>query len=673
LKEFFDNHLSKMKRSAAATYWRLTSSAITLLVAVILSFPQFLSGQGYYKVEVRNTNCPVSNHEADLWYFGQNAGINFMGDLAVPLLNNDVLTSIQSCANICDSNGRLLLMTDGMRVWDGGQGLMPNGSGLHGDPGVTMPAIIIPKPNDPNIYYIFTIDRPQIHALDTNVFGLQYSEVNLTLNGGRGDVSLKNRPLVSEVCEKVTAVQDQNGTDYWVVAHSWDSDQFISIHVTEDGVDTATFVTSTAGSVHSGPISTNNSVGFMKISPDGTRLALAIHGSKKYEIFDFNSSNGRVNNAIPSPAVYSGAYGIEFSPDAHYLYTTTAFVGGLPDSVSRLFQFDVTQGSNIWTSGVELAINNVAEYFCGLQLGTDGRIYVARSPNGNMAAGVIYNPKRPGTECNFNLLNGSASDFNLGGGAKRSKYGFPAFMQSYFDVPHFDAEMVCFTDTTAFKLTNPANVTTVSWNFGDNSTGSSNTSTAMEPTHIFSAPGTYTVTVTENGTYSYSEQVYVNEPPFPTLPDTVYMYRGASVLLNAGDGFTSYEWNTGEYSSVIKVSQPGVYWVIVQNQTCCFNIDSVTVLLFDIMVPNAFRPGGTNTVFRAIPTSQQAIENFSMYIYDRWGMQIFESKEITEGWDGTYKGNPAPGDVYVWIVNYDIEREGKMERVAYKGNVILLR
>lgn len=408
----------------------------------------------------------------------------------------------------------------------------------------------------------------------------------------------------------------------------------------------------------------------MKVSPDGSKLAVAIQGKMMYELFTFNNGTGDISGVISSDPVFSGAYGVEFSSDASYLYASTAFVGGLPDSISRLYQFDIGLGNSIFDNPVELAMNDVAEYFCGLQLATDGRIYVARSPYGFDAVGVIYNPKRPGFECNFNLLNGAASEFNLGG--KRSKYGFPIYMQSFFDVPHFDAEMICFSDTTAFKLTNPANVNTVSWNFGD-PTSTSNTSTAMEPTHIFSAPGTYTVTVNENGTYSYSEQVNISELPFAMLPDTVYMYRGSTVLLNAGDGFASYYWSTDETTSVIKVSQPGKYWVRVENEKCCFNVDSCTVLLFDIMVPNAFRPGGTNSVFRAIPTSQQAIENFSMYVYDRWGQQVFVSEEITEGWDGTYKGNPAPGDVYVWIVNYDVEREGKQERMAYKGNVILLR
>jgi gliding motility-associated-like protein len=91
------------------------------------------------------------------------------------------------------------------------------------------------------------------------------------------------------------------------------------------------------------------------------------------------------------------------------------------------------------------------------------------------------------------------------------------------------------------------------------------------------------------------------------------------------------------------------------------------------MVPNAVRPGGTNSVFKAYASSLEAINNFAMYIYNRWGQQIFLTNDITQGWDGKLKGVDVPGDVYVWLINYDVERAGKTVKIAYKGNVILLR
>jgi gliding motility-associated-like protein len=237
-------------------------------------------------------------------------------------------------------------------------------------------------------------------------------------------------------------------------------------------------------------------------------------------------------------------------------------------------------------------------------------------------------------------------------------------------------ENICFADTTSFILQNNSNIDNISWDFGDASSGS-NSSAAIVPTHVFSGPGTYTVQVTETyggASYGpYPETVVVNELPAVSIGDTVYMYPGSPLLLDAGEGFVSYEWSSGENTQTVKISQPGDYWVIVQNERCCFNIDSVTVIFFDVMVPNAFRPGGTNNIFRAYASSLDAINNFTMYIYNRWGQQIFVSNDISQGWDGNIKGKEAPGDVYVWLINYDVQREGSTKKIAYKGNVVLLR
>jgi gliding motility-associated-like protein len=62
-----------------------------------------------------------------------------------------------------------------------------------------------------------------------------------------------------------------------------------------------------------------------------------------------------------------------------------------------------------------------------------------------------------------------------------------------------------------------------------------------------------------------------------------------------------------------------------------------------------------------------------MYIYSRWGQQVFESNDIGLGWDGTINGKPAPIGAYVWIIFYDIEQEGSQERIAHRGTLVLVR
>lgn len=660
----------KKKRSGKPALPALMIVWITL----ILSVPFTSLAQGYLKAELRSTNCFVSSHQADRWFFGQNAGLDFRQQDPQPDITNYSMNIPTSASVIADSLGNILFFTDGAKVWNRNYDVMPNGDGLHGFVGYTQPVLIVPRPGNPDIYYVFTTHRPKQNQFDPQtVYGFEYNEVNLGMNAGLGDVTIKNKELLPpEVSSKLTATKHSNGVDYWVVTHKFNSREFCAFRVTANGVDTTGYVSSVLGTEHTAPGETNNGIGYMKISPDGSKLALAIHGSDVFEIFNFNNNSGQVTNAITSAPVFDEAYGVAFSSDSRYLYGSTTSTS-LPQPnftpPSYIFQFDINAGANIFSSYVTIAEDTLGSYFGGMQLGTDGRIYVTRSPYGNAALSVIENPKRPGTACNF-----APAAMDLAG--KRSRFGLPNFVQTYFDLPHFDVEDICFSDTTQFILQNNSNIESISWDFGDASSGQ-NTSTAINATHIFSQPGTYTVQVTE--TFQgipygpYTETVIVNELPQVSIPDTVYMYPGNPILLDAGEGFTSYEWSTGENTQTIKAAEPGLYWVTVQNERCCFNIDSVRVIVFDVIVPNAFRPGGVNNIFRAYASSEAAIRNFNLYIYNRWGQQIFLSTDIGDGWDGKIKGKDAPGDVYVWLVTYDVEREGKTERIAYKGNVVLLR
>lgn len=647
-----------------------------LTATLLLVFTGTITAQGLLKAEVVNTNCPTSSKEAETWYFGQNAGIDFTSGDAVPLTDMSGLNVPQGNAVISDSLGNLLFYTDGMTVYDRRRNPMPNGSGLGGNPGVTQPAIIVPRPGPGRIYYIFTVDLLPFFPGDTTKSGFSYTEIDMDLNNGYGDVtSIKKKQLLPLVSSKVSAVRHGNGVDYWVVTHEYNSSNYCSFLVSESGVDSVA-VKSSTGIVQSGDLFTNNFVGNMKISPDGTKIASAIYGLDVFEIANFNVSNGTVNGAVTSPPDYKWAYGVAFSADNSKLYGSTAYIGGNPDSASSLYQFDVTQGGAIFDNPVLLDENTTGRYYCGMQQGPDGRIYIARAFNyfgfGEMS--VIYNPDRPGLACNLDMINGSFQDFSLGG--KISSWGTPNFMQSYFDLPHFNVDSVCLLDSTMFRLRNEANIASVEWNFGDPGSNALNTSTDIRPFHRFTDPGTYQVTVTEfygGESYTYTESVTVNELPYTQLPDTIFMYQGSSVRLDAGMGFSSYLWSNGETSDAITVNEPGDYWVVVENQKCCFNLDSVKVILFDIIVPNAFRPGGVNSVFRPIPTAGVDLNRYQMFIYNRWGQLIFESNSVEEGWDGTVNGEPAPGDVYVWLINYFVERDGGDERVTRRGNLMLLK
>jgi len=124
------------------------------------------------------------------WFFGNQFGLNFSS--GAPVFEPGGQTARwEGCSAISDANGNLLFYTDGIDVWNKLHFVMPNGSGLMGGYGSsTQSSLIVPKPNDSLRFYIFTADE------DVGPNGFRYSEVDITLNGGLGDVTLKNIPLI---------------------------------------------------------------------------------------------------------------------------------------------------------------------------------------------------------------------------------------------------------------------------------------------------------------------------------------------------------------------------------------------------------------------------------------------------------------------------------------------
>src|SRR5690606_17872425 len=178
------------------------------------------------------SNVLLAQNEAANWYFGSKAGLTFNSGYPVAETNGEIDTS-EGCSTISDKLGNLLFYSDGITVWNRNHEVMQNGNGLDGDFSSTQSALIVPKPYDENIYYIFTVDDR------AGAKGLRYSEVDMSLDGGLGAVlpSNKNTPLANPTTEKITAVESADGVNIWVISHLWDSDAFIAFQVTSTGVN----------------------------------------------------------------------------------------------------------------------------------------------------------------------------------------------------------------------------------------------------------------------------------------------------------------------------------------------------------------------------------------------------------------------------------------------------
>lgn len=433
------------------------------------------------------------------WYFGNYAGLNFNSGNPIAITDSEMVTD-EGCASISDINGNLLFYTDGITVWNKNHQIMMNGDNLNGDKSSTNSAIIIPKPADDNTYYVFTVD--DIGGSE----GLQYSEVNMQLDNGLGAINTnKNIVLHTPTAEKITAVKHQNDTDWWVLSHKWNSDEFLAFKVTSGGISPP--VITSSGITISGPGS--SAIGCVKFSPDGTKIAIAhSYGINKVQLFNFDDLTGVVSNPITltgfntGVSTARGVYGIEFSPDSNLLYAT--------DSGGSIYQYntELATASDIINSRIEI-INSI-EGLGAIQMGPNGKIYVAIENSDYL--GVIQNPNIIGNSSNF-LANGAFLDTGA------SKFGLPPFIQSFF-WKAIDIEFACLGENTKFTLVSPE--VSQTWNFDDPISGLNNTSTDVNPTHLFSNTGTYAVTVDVTNSLGESNittiNVVISEVPVATKP-----------------------------------------------------------------------------------------------------------------------------------------------------------
>ncbi len=200
------------------------------------------------------------------------------------------------------------------------------------------------------------------------------------------------------------------------------------------------------------------------------------------------------------------------------------------------------------------------------------------------------------------------------------------------------------------------------WNTGFN--GSQITTTGF---------GLYWLEIQQNGC-KFRDSILVTEKPKPTVslgPDTT-ICKFKPVVLSVGGGFyDTYLWNTGESTRSITVDKTGTYYIEVSLNGCVAS-DTVVVLPGDcaIFIPSAFTPNndGLNDQFGVL--GDITVKSFSFEIYNKWGQKVFTTTDITQKWNGTYKGKNTPNGAYPWFIYYVT---GNGLRKYLQGTVMLIR
>jgi hypothetical protein len=369
------------------------------------------------------------------WYFGINAGLDFSSG-SPSVVTNGALNTTEGCASISDSLGNLLFYTDGVNVWNSTHTLMPNGTGLNGDVSTTQSALIVKKPGSIKDYFIFTLP-----AEGTGNFC--YSMVDMTLDGGKGDITTKNTIIKGNVTEKMSAVHHCNGKDIWVAIHELSNNTYYAYKITAAGLGTA--VVSNAGRVHT------DVHGQMKFNNTGTKAAAIVdtviasgppyQGKAFLDILNFNNQTGVFTASISIPLNnWQKAYGVEFSPDNTKIYATYYDQSGVNGGNSELIQYNFG-ATNFAASGVTVGASFDPNILRALQVAPDGKIYLSKS--GTPFVCVVQTPNALGAACNYsdNAINTDPNSMGAG-----CMLGLPGFVQSYFN-PLFPAIVTCTTAT----------------------------------------------------------------------------------------------------------------------------------------------------------------------------------------------------------------------------------
>lgn len=498
--------------------------------------------------------------ERNIWYFGDTAGLDFNSGAPVALMNGALITD-EGCSSICDANGNLLFYTDGTTVWNSDHEVMQGGTGLGGGASSTQSATIVPVPGDPDRYYLFSL------APNTTPAGLSYSVIDMSMNGGLGEVTVPNIHLYGATTERITVVPHANGTDRWVITRRLWNGGFRCYLATGSGITGP--VDSPVGiDIEGGGTAY---IGCMRADPYGSRIAVA-HHTVGMELLHFDNTTGLLSDPILFPdtiASYS-VYGLEFSASGRFLYAS-AYAG----NNGLIRQYDVTTGSPE-TIGASLHTFQTGPYPPGtLQMGPDGRIYVALV--GSPFLGIIQQPELAGTACDYDPQGA-----HLGG--RKSRSGLPHFQFSSLQrTPSIVSAQECREGPLPIYVTPIGAVDTVLWDFDDPASGAANSSTDPYTTHLFSGPGTYnvTATITLDGIVTVLEhEVVITGSPLFTLGNDTSLCSNGSFTVTPGLEGASYLWQDGTTEDHLDIYWPGTYYVDAYWGSCT---------LFDTLVVSPFQ------------------------------------------------------------------------------------
>ncbi|MNK23662.1 hypothetical protein D3C87_419590 [compost metagenome] len=467
------------------------------------------------------------------WFFCKNAGLNFEQIPPVPLpdsqvdfltlYNQDNQNQFYEAATgssvMSDSEGNLLFYTNGNTVWNRNHQVMINGTDLISGGSGKQNNIIVPAPGNPDKYFIFSIKNANLYGLkfpfpvghNYNDPKVVYTEVDMSLDSGIGGVTGNKNVLLAgsdqPAYANISATYHSDGHQIWVMMHGQYNNEYLAYLVSDTGVSMTPVVSAIGFSTGTGFA---DGMTQMKFSPDGTKIVkscLLYDDQKNVEVFNFDKTTGKITSLLVSigqeqfmnDGEFAGAQGLEFSPNSKLLY-----MAGVTSGIVKQYNLEAGDQAAIKASGISLTgSEDPLQFNHYMQVAPDGKIYVAYSeepfggygfPMALSTINVIDFPNNVGISSGFH-----SNAIDLGSG--KSGHSFPSFIQDYFASGILYDEGKCPGEGVSFSTLRIPGIESIVWDFGDPASGADNSSTDLEPVHVFNIAGIYTVTavITSNG------------------------------------------------------------------------------------------------------------------------------------------------------------------------------
>jgi len=588
------------------------------------------------------------------WYFGntqRSIRFNRVTNVASLITNKAVPFGAGGSATATDrGNGNLLFYTDGNRIYDANNTVMPNGNGLTANAVANQPVAISPVPGQAGKYFVFTNT-----ANFTTGGGISYSVVDMNLFGASafpappfGDVESKNTaiPTLVGVSEGMITLPHANGRDFWLIT------QNISSQVFNATLINAASYTGTFNTVSSPAAGLPTTIAHLGYHEGLRKLAAAPQdASTDAIILNFNEASGALSfdRIILNSGVLSttpqAIYDIEWSQSGQYLYLSRHGEAGINGDV---LQYDYQNSAITLRSVLPAAV--FRSY--GLQRGPDNFIYhlYQTSAVGPFLLGRIEQADSVATKAKYNATPGTFAGLNFDG---KQFPGFAPKDTITLKLDFTSAGTCQNSPTTFFPFVRPG-ADSLQWDLGDGNNGS-----GWSPIHTYQTSGAFNVKLRafyQGQVDSVSKPVIINafalklqmttdttacKEEFPPPRGSSSPKQFSVTVKIQGGTAASINWSNGDVGAVLTPDSAGYYYVVVSDAAGCSAYAPVNVKEYGLQTTKfnkwyfGNKAGIDFTTQQPLAESAMNAPEGCAIVCDKNGQQIFYTDGSTV-WDKTH-------------------------------------